>query len=277
MTDRSEHTEEHKADNKKTVKVGGEKKLLLFDNEEMEGEGQISEEELLEMVGRLVAEAMEDLNEEDLSEAPLYEGWLDEADYPEGFSIEEFKALPSFRKRVAYARERLGRIGGGSARVVFGVDPNTVVKIATNKKGQAQNEIEVDVHNIGYDIIAEVRDFDSDDYLYIEMERAKKMKKSDWKRLTGHKFEDWMATLHNYMIRRRGDRGWRMPVPDNYEDIEESELFNDVVVMMADFGMPAGDIMRASSWGIVNRNGKDTPVLVDYGLTQGVYDQYYRR
>jgi len=266
------HTKEQKSANKKTVKVGGKEKLLLFDNEEQEGEKSISENDLREMIGHLVAEALEELHEQ-----PLYEGWLDEADYPQGFDTEEFKSLPSFRKRVAYAREHLGKLGGGSARVVFAVDPNTVVKIANNKKGQAQNEIEVDVSHIGYNVIAEVKDYDADNYLYIEMERAKKLKKSDWERLTGHKFDGWMATLNNYMIDRTGQRGWKMPVPDNYEEIEESELFSDVVTMMADFGMPSGDIMRISSWGAVNRNGREVPVLVDYGLTQDVFNQFYRR
>lgn len=270
----NEHTEEAKADNKKIVTVDGEKKLLLFDNEVSDEETeQISENELEEVVEQMVEECLGELQES----GPLYEGWLDEAEYPEGFSIEEFKSLPSFRKRVQYAREHLGRLGGGSARVVFAVDPDTVVKIANNKKGQAQNEVEVDVSNIGYNNIAEVKDYDSDNYLYIEMERAKKLKKSDWKRLTGWKFEDWMATLNNYMIDRAGRRGWKMPVPSDYEDIEESELFSNVITMMADFGMPPGDIMRASSWGIVNRNGQEVPVLVDYGLTQDVYNTYYRR
>jgi len=274
MIDRdTKHTKEHQADNKKVVTVGGEKKLLLFDNEELETSEQISETELQEMISWLVSEALEEMQEDS---KPLYEAWLDEADYPEGFSLETFKSLPSFKKRATYAREHLGRLGGGSARIVFAVDPNTVVKIANNKKGQAQNEIEADVSRIGYENIAEVKDYDSDDYLYIEAERARKMTKSDWKRLTGWNFEDWANTLHNFMTERRGGAKWmKRPVPSDFEEIEESELFNNVVTMMADFDMPAGDIGRISSWGIVNRDGKEVPVLVDYGLTQTVWDEYY--
>lgn len=274
MIDRdTRHTKEQQANNKKVVTVGGKKKLLLFDNEELETSEQISETELQKMINWLVSEALEEMQEDS---KPLYEAWLDEADYPEGFSLETFKSLLSFKKRAAYVRKHLGRLGGGSARIVFAVDPNTVVKIANNKKGQAQNEIEADVSRFGYENIAEVKDYDSDDYLYIEAERARKMTESDWKRLTGWNFEDWANTLHNFMTKiRGGTERMKRPVPPDFKEIEESELFNNIVTMLADFDMPTGDVGKISSWGIVNRDGKEVPVLVDYGLTQTVWDEYY--
>lgn len=279
-----QNTDEYKEYNKKTIKIDDEEKLLLFDNEEAtEKDGDfISENELNELrefVYQAVEEVLESITAKTSERKPLYEGWLEEAEYPEGFSIEEFKSLSSFKKRVAYARKHLGRIGGGSARIVFGIDPNTVVKIAMNRKGQAQNEIEADVSNIGYDIIANVEDYDEDSYLYVEMERARKLKRFDWKRITGWYFKEWMNTLSNYIRERRSPNKSKFmfsyPLPDDFEDIEESELFSEIVRMIADFGMPVGDIVRESSWGIVNRNGKDTPVLVDYGLTEDVYKTYY--
>ena len=265
------HTEEHKQANKKTIKVGNQEKDLIFDNEEFELEdSQLSENDLERVVEQMVSGEMDDLNE-----SPLYEGWLEEADYPEGFDIETFKSLPSFKKRVQYARDHLGKIGAGSARIVFGVDPFTVVKIAMNKKGLAQNEAEVDVSRRGYDITAKVDEFDGESYLYIEMERAKKLNKSDWKRLTGWSFDDWMNTLNNRMLDLTGNRGYRRMTPEDFEDIEESELFSDVVEMMMNFSMPTGDVARASSWGIVTRDGKKVPVMIDYGLTSDILEKYY--
>lgn len=272
MTQNRRHSDEHKEANKKVVTIGGKKKLLLFDNEETEQEEPLTENELIEMIRAMVAEAASDLN----GQINLNEAWLDEADYPEGFSIKQFKALPSFRKRVEYAKQHLDKAGRGSSRIVFAVDPDTVVKIALNKKGQAQNEVEIDVSNIGYENIAEVKNFDEENYLYIEMEKAQKMKKSDWKRITGQSFYDWMSVLHNYMLDHIGKRGLRKLVPENFEDIEESELFNNVVTMMVDFEMPVGDISRVSSWGIIDKDGQEVPVLIDYGLTKTVYSTHYR-
>jgi hypothetical protein len=45
---------------------------------------------------------------------------------------------------------------------------------------------------------------------------------------------------------------------------------------MSDSDSPAGDFMRLNSYGVVNRNGEDIIVIIDFGLTQSVYDEYYR-
>jgi asparagine synthase (glutamine-hydrolysing) len=41
------------------------------------------------------------------------------------------------------------------------------------------------------------------------------------------------------------------------------------------FGVPVGDLRRLSSYGLVNRDGQDKIVLIDYGLTHDVYTSYY--
>ena len=38
-----------------------------------------------------------------------------------------------------------------------------------------------------------------------------------------------------------------------------------------------GDLKRPSSWGVVKRNGADEIVLIDFGLDDEVYDNFYRR
>lgn len=272
MNKQNKHTEEHKADNKKTVTVNGQKKLLLFDNEGQEGEPQIFEKELQKTIKQFVAEILEEIKND---KKQLCEAWLDEADYPEGFSLETFRTLSSYKKRAEYAKKYLGRLGKGSGRIVFAADRNTVVKIAVNKKGLAQNDVEADVSRIGYENIAKVIDHD-DEYLYIEAERAQKIKKSDWKRLTGWTFDEWSNTLNNYINENRGQStGWKLPVPPDFEEIEETELFNNIVTMMADFDMPVGDVAKINSWGMVTREGKEVLVLVDYGLTQSVWEEYY--
>ncbi len=282
MIDRNKtQTDEFKKANSKTVTVAGKKKLLLMDDEQENSE--IGELDLQEIIETLVAEAMGgnieecDYEEKEGKSRSLYEGYIDEADFPEGFDIQEFKHLSSFKKRVAYAKSHLERIAAGSGRVVFVADPDTVVKIALNKKGQAQNEVEDDISNMGYDIVAKVKDADSDGYLYLEVERAQKAKKSDWKNITGWSFGDWMAVFSNYMNESRGRRGAaRELVPDDYEDIEETNLFSEIIVLIADYDLPVGDFFKISSWGIVNRDDGDKLVLVDYGLSKNVLQNYYQ-
>ena len=41
--------------------------------------------------------------------------------------------------------------------------------------------------------------------------------------------------------------------------------------------MSIGDFGRISSYGEVNRNGKDKVVLTDYGLTEDIFKNFYQR
>ena len=38
-----------------------------------------------------------------------------------------------------------------------------------------------------------------------------------------------------------------------------------------------GDLLRPSTWGVVKRNGEEIIVLVDYGLTDETYKNFYQR
>jgi len=60
---------------------------------------------------------------------------IKEANYPEGFNVEEFKSLPTFAARMKYVKARLPKVAQGSARTAFIVDDATVLKVAMNKKG----------------------------------------------------------------------------------------------------------------------------------------------
>jgi hypothetical protein len=68
---------------------------------------------------------------------------------------------------------------------------------------------------------------------------------------------------------------YNLEKPKNYDVINETVFFQDLINIIGNYNMPIGDIKRPSSWGIVNRNGKKTPVLIDFGLTQDILNQYY--
>jgi hypothetical protein len=197
-------------------------------------------------------------------------------DYPAGWDMEHFKNLPSYKKRIRYAKEKLGRLGSGSARVVFDIDEDKVFKLAKNSKGLAQNDLESDISATGwYDFVARVFDADPNN-LWIESEKATKMKKSDFKKLTGFKFDDWTNTLLQRTRELQGDRGGIFfAAPENYDEILEDELFNNIISFIMDYDIVPGDFARISSWGIVNREGHEVPVLIDYGISKSIYNDYY--
>ena len=59
------------------------------------------------------------------------------------------------------------------------------------------------------------------------------------------------------------------------ERLDENEFVSAIQDFMANIDAPAGDFGRLNSYGIVQRNGQDDIVLIDFGLTNDVYQTYY--
>jgi len=209
---------------------------------------------------------------------PLDEN-MDEA-YPTSFNIEEFKQLKSFNQRIQYCEQHLQRISSGSSRVVYRIDDEKVLKLAKNKKGLAQNEAEVDYGTEIYleGIVANIFEYDENG-LWVEMELARKITESEFKRISGFEFKDFAAALNNYHHQRTNFRnGHKMPVdPEIVEQMWEDEFVYGVFQYLGNYEVPVGDLTRLSTYGIVKRDGQDTIVLIDYGLTNNVYKDYYRK
>jgi hypothetical protein len=55
----------------------------------------------------------------------------------------------------------------------------------------------------------------------------------------------------------------------------EDEFVYAMFNFLGNYGVPAGDLKRANSYGVVKRDGGDAIVMIDYGLTSDVYDSYY--
>ncbi len=205
---------------------------------------------------------------------------LQEMAYPSSFNMEHFKSLTSFKKRLEYANTHLPRkIASGSARTIFQIDDEKVLKVAKNNKGYHQNEVEEDFYLQGFGIIAKVYDFDQENHTYLEMELAKKVTKKRFKQLVGLSLEDVWNYLYNLRIqynlkgRSRYDTIKELP-----EDIDENFFIQELmdIVLSYDMVVP-GDFGRESTYGEVIRDGKPAIVIVDFGLTNSVYDDFYKR
>ena len=200
-------------------------------------------------------------------------------EYPQSFDMEYFKTLTSFAQRINYCTEHLQKLASGSSRVVFKIDDEKVLKLAKNKKGLAQNEVEIDYsHYDGLEgILAKVFDYEENN-LWLEMELAVRAKKSDFKKIVGFSFDDYSSALFNHEIDAGNSRiryGKMDLDKDVLDEMWENEFMQDMFDLIGTYGIPSGDLRRVSSYGIVKRNGEDTIVLVDYGLTSDVYQDYY--
>lgn len=190
-------------------------------------------------------------------------------DYPEIFKFEDLKNEKTFKGKIDYLKNILGKhLGKGTSRIVFNVDNDKVLKVALNQKGLAQNESEIDLKDEKYleDIIAKVYDYDKDDYIWVEMEKATKAKKSDFKKF----FNIEYSILYDYIYSQIFNRNFGYYI-ENYD------YANKILEIIISYDYNFFDVLKINSWGIVKRDGQEKLVLIDFGLTNDNYIQYYKR
>jgi len=207
----------------------------------------------------------------------LIEQLMDE-EYPSTFDMEHFKTLSKFAERVRYCDQHLKKISSGSARVVYLVDDKMVLKLAKNQKGIAQCETEIQWGGDSYfdEILARTIEYHPDG-LWVEMELARKVKKSDFSVLEdGINFDEFGKYLKNFELENNGRKPFYNMTDAHKEILNENQFTQTICEFMLNTDSPAGDLMRLNSYGIVNRNGEDIIVIIDFGLTNDIYNEYYK-
>jgi hypothetical protein len=206
----------------------------------------------------------------------LTENYLEE-EYPSTWNAEEFAKLSSFNQRVQYAEKNLQRISSGSSRIVYKIDDTKVLKLAKNKKGIAQNEVEIDFSNdyMWDGLVAEIFNHDPNG-LWVEMELATKLSPSIFKQVTGLDFKEYGECLRYYEQEQTSRGRIRMSKPDSYDDMWENEFGSDIFNLVGSYDIPVGDLTKLSTYGVVKGEGNPKVVMIDYGLNKEVYDGFYK-
>lgn len=204
--------------------------------------------------------------------------------YPVSFSFDEFNNIKSYNGKLKYANERLQKISSGSARVVYKVDDEKVLKIAKNKKGIGQNSIESDwgLQRMS-DIVAKIFNT-NEDHFWVEMELAKKLTPNRFKQLTGislNEVQDMlrvMETLNNSSRRKYLKPEQLKQLHDEFsQKVNDNQFLTSLTDMIMNFGMKyPGDFGRVNSYGEVLRDGVPIVVLVDFGLSESVWEDFYK-
>lgn len=211
---------------------------------------------------------------------------LSEMAYPASFNLEEFNSIRTFGGRKAYCDQRLQRISSGSSRIVYKIDDYKCLKLAKNTKGVAQNEEEINNSFIREYIGAMVYAHGNNNE-WLEMQLARKARKSDFKRITGYSFD----LLVNFIYYARSQYLGRRNMPYISNDDEElfQQWFDDDNFYETLFGQiydyltntcaeAVGDYTRLSSWGVVtDEDGQERLVIIDYGLNDEIFRKYYDR
>lgn len=203
--------------------------------------------------------------------------------YPEGFNLSDLKNIKSFKGKLEYVRLKLGKhLGKGSSRIVFPVDNDKVLKLAWNRKGIAQNEVEVDSSRT-HDITAEVFDY-ADDYSWIEMEKVTPFRSNVQmiKAINMSSIELYEVLFYISTLTEGPEYRYRSPIlPNkfkNWDDVWKDEFTSELIRFLIDYGLGGSRYAREYSqhkhYGV---NSKGEIKLIDYGFNDRVYDEYYKK
>ncbi len=207
---------------------------------------------------------------------------LSEMAYPEGFDPHTLKSIRTFKDRLAYVKEKLGKwMGKGSSRGVFPVDSRKVLKIALNNKGLIQNEREILNYQPNYGILAELFDFDEESNLWIEMEKLSKASDSSLQKHGVSNFSELYYILQSEHERSTGKinpHSWIMIKKyknfNNEDDIWENEFLSDLLRFLVDYGFLKyyHEYSSRDNWGV---NSSGEMKLLDFGYDDETNEVYF--
>lgn len=200
-----------------------------------------------------------------------------------GFSIDVMVAQGTFKKRFEYCKKMLGPYNGGSSRVVFDIDDETVLKLAKNRKGVEQNLEEIRLGTEPYlsSFPKIMNGTDEKNGLWIIAERVLPATEKDFEKVLNVPF-----TIINefvWCVIACGKRGYNKNAEDKRHELYELyennyeliDLFNDIYELYMGFDNFIVDLRRIENWGMCLRDGSPSMVILDAGLSQEIYDKMY--
>ena len=222
---------------------------------------------------------------QDVNEMPLPADW----------DAEQLNLRQTFKNRLKYALDRAKRLGGGSSRVAMTIDYEgrpTVLKVAKNAKGLAQNEAEVEILEDGYSgrlpIVIPLIDYDKANKrpVWLQTELAKQVRGDTLQKLLH------TPTMYLFMNQVRNLVGKKGPYDMDDKKIKEVYfmgtnikfkpteqdymIFRTYAEELAELAMSStielGDFGNPSNWGIYNNR----PVVLDLGFTEDTAQLYKR-
>ena len=181
--------------------------------------------------------------------------------------LANIEKLDTYNARKKYAERNLKHLSSGSSRIVYLTPDKTIVKLAKNDKGIAQNEAESNPEMKSKYLNKILSRADNNAWLetcYLE-----KISEKDFKEMTGLDFEDFGESIR-YGLRKVSDNK-DIEKPKNFDNVAESDIYKELKDIGEKFKLLPGDMARISSWGEKDGN----PVLIDAGLTKDIFDEYY--
>lgn len=181
--------------------------------------------------------------------------------------LKSIESLDSFSARKEYAEKNLEHLSSGSSRIVYLTPKKTILKLAKNEKGLAQNKAEANPQ-MKSKYLNEILSH-ADNYVWIETSYLNKITAKQFEEMTGMEFDHFGDAIRYGLKKVSGNTD--LEKPENFEKVEKSDIYKEMHRIGTQFKLMPGDLARISSWGVKD----DHPVLIDAGLTADVFEKYY--
>jgi hypothetical protein len=181
--------------------------------------------------------------------------------------LKNLEKMETFSDCKEYAEKNLKHLSSGSSRIVYLTPKKTILKLAKNKKGFAQNEAEANP-KMKSRYLNEILSH-AGNYTWIETYYLEKISTKEFEEMTGLKFDDFGDGIRYGLKKVSGNTD--LEKPENFDKVEKSDIYKEMFRIGNKFKLMPGDLARISSWGVKDKH----PVLIDAGLTSAVFDKYY--
>jgi hypothetical protein len=175
--------------------------------------------------------------------------------------------LDTFTDRVDYAEKHLEHLSSGSSRVIYLTPNKTVLKLAKNNRGIAQNKVEANP-KMTSKYVNKTLKADKNGVWKISP-FLDKITEKDFKEMTGIDFKDFGEAI-SYGLKAISENS-DAEKPKDFDKIKKLDIYKEIIRLGEEWDLLPGDIERISSWG----TDKGHPVLLDAGLTRDIYDEFY--
>jgi len=180
--------------------------------------------------------------------------------------LKNLENLDTFCARKRYAERNLKRLSSGSSRLVYLTSKGTILKLAKNEKGLAQNKAESNP-KMKSKYLNKILRYAKNN-VWIETEKLEKIKAKQFEEMTGVDFQLFSDAI-SYGLKDVAGTTHEKPV--DFDEVKGSDVYKEMLSLGKKFKLMPGDMARISSW---LTDGKRV-ILADCGLTREVYDIYY--
>jgi hypothetical protein len=184
-----------------------------------------------------------------------------------GTILKNLEELETYAARKKYAEDNLEHLSSGSARVVYLTPSKTVLKLAKNDKGIAQNKAEANPQMKSKFLNEIIKH--AGNYAWIETHYLDKITGKEFEEMVGFPFAEFDEAIRFGLKNVSENTGLKKP--EKFDEVSKSGIYKEMKRIGEKFKLLPGDLARISSWGV--KNGR--PILIDAGLTAEVFEKFY--